>query len=260
MFSTNVAEHIALVADIFGDTYNFTHPQTYMFKMAMEATISSYKAYGEDEPNLRALVKMIERYPSRSYYDNETKMALLRRIKPLIEGQAEKAFIGKRYLRIDEIFNKNIVIELGHIRETKIRQIYSQILLKQIYDYKISKGTNQLNHISVLEEARYIVPYRRDYDPPTIAERMINEMRKFGESIFLVTQFPTQISKDTIKNAGMTILHRIVGQEDLKMILNVISLDEKQINYIKEMETGEAIVKDGRYPLPIHIKVIPDLP
>jgi hypothetical protein len=62
MFSTNVAEHIALVADIFGDTYNFTHPQTYMFKMAMEATISSYKAYGEDEPNLRALVKMIERY------------------------------------------------------------------------------------------------------------------------------------------------------------------------------------------------------
>jgi len=62
------------------------------------------------------------------------------------------------------------------------------------------------------------------------------------------------------KNAGMTILHRIVGQEDLKMILNVVSLGEKQINYIKEMEIGEAVVKDRRHPHPIHIKVSPYLP
>jgi len=260
MFSIDMAEHIALVSDIFGDTYNFTHPQTYMFKMAMEATLSSYKALNEEEPNLRALVKMIERYPVRSYYDNETKMALLRRIKPLVEGQAEKAFIAKNYIRVNDLMEKNVVIELGHIRETKIRQIYSQILLKQIYDYKISIGTSSLNHITVIEEARYIVPYRRDYDPPTIAERMINELRKFGESVFLVTQFPTQVSKDTIKNAGMVILHRVVGQEDLKMILNIMSLDEKQVNYIKEMETGEAVIKDARYPLPIHVKILPKLP
>lgn len=259
MFSIDTAEHIALISDIFGDTYNFSHPQIYMFKMAMEATLSSYKAFDENEPNLRALVKMIEKFPVKSYYDNETKMALLRRIKPLVEGQAGKAFIGKRYIRIDDIFNRNIVIELGHIRETKIRQIYAQILLKQIYDYKLSLGTGKLDHITVIEEARYIVPFRREYDPPTIAEKMISELRKFGESTFLVTQFPTQISKDTIKNAGMTILHRLVGQEDLKMILNIMSLDEKQINYIKKMETGEAIVKDKRYPLPIHIKVVPNI-
>jgi DNA helicase HerA-like ATPase len=259
LFSSNTAEHIALVSDIFGDTYNFTHPQTYVFKIAMETTLNNYRQLGEREANLNALVKMIEKYPIRSYYENETKMALLRRLKPLIEGQAKMAFIGSKYIRINQILNKNVVVELGHLRETKVRQIYSQLLLKQLYDYRLSLGINDLQHITVIEEARYIVPYRRDYEEPRIAERMINEMRKFGESIFLISQFPSQVSKDTIKNCGYIIIHRIVGHEDLRHILNILNLNQKQINYIKKMDIGEAIIRDPRFPEPIHIYVEPQL-
>ena len=256
-YASDIGEHIALIADIFGDTYNFTHPQTYLFKLAVEATLSNYKLYGEKEPNLRALIKVVEEYPIKSYYDHETKMALLRRLKPLTEGQTQKAFIGERYVSIKEIMENNTVIELAHLRETKMRQIYSFLLLKKIYDYKLAMGTQEFNHIIVLEEARYIVPCRRDYEQPSIAERMINELRKFGESIFIITQFPTQISKDTIKNAGLIIVHRISGLEDLRILQNIIPIENTQLNYLKKMETGEAIVKDPRYPLPVHIKIHP---
>lgn len=256
-FTTDIAEHISLITEIFSETYNLTHPQTYLLKMCIESTLNNYKALGEGEANLRALVNMIEKHPLKSYYDHESKMALLRRLKPLIEGQAEKAFIGKRYLRISELVNKNTIIELGHFRETKIKQVYSQILLKQLYDYKTTCGIRSLDHVSIIEEARYLVPARKETDPPSIVEKMINELRKFGESVFLITQFPTQLSKDAIKNAGMIILHRIVGYEDLKQVASLIPLDEKQLNFLMKLDVGEGIVKDKRFHLPLHVKIVP---
>lgn len=255
MYSPDIGEHISVISDIFGDIYDFTHPQIYFFKLSLEATIANYKALGESEPNLKALVEMIERYPIKSYYDNESKAALLRRLKPLINGQAKKAFISKNYLRIEELLERNVIVELGHLREHKVRQIYTQLLLKIIYDYRLSRGLKTFNHITVIEEARHIVPYRRDYEKPSIAEKMIGELRKFGESIFLVTQFPSQISRETIKNANTLIVHRLTGEDDLRTILTAIPLNREQIEYIKKMDVGEAIIKEKRYTSPILVKI-----
>lgn len=254
----DINEHVAIVTDIFADTYSFTHPQSYIFKLVLEGTINNYRAIGENEPNIDAFIKLLERHPLKSYYEMETKMALMRRLKPLSEGQARKAFIGDKYLRIDEVLNRNVLVELGGLREIKLRQIYSQLLLKQIYDYRTLMGPNELRHIIVIEEASYLVPYRRDFDKPTIAERMVNEMRKFGESIFLITQFPTQIPKDTIKNAGLILIHRLTGLEDLRLLQSILPLTNEQLEYLKRMETGTCVVKDPSNIEPFLIKIHPN--
>jgi len=253
----DLSEHLAMVTDIFADTYDFTHPQSYMFKRVLENTIHNYRYAGEKEPNLVALAKLLEKAEIKSYYDIETKMALIRRIKPLTEGQARKAFVGKTSLPIDTILRKNVIVELGGLRETKLRQIYSQLLLKQIYDYRILEGPQSLKHIIVIEEASYIVPYRRDFEKPTIAERMVNEMRKFGESIILVTQFPSQIPKDTIKNAGLLLIHRIAGQEDLRILQSILPLSISQIDYLKRLDKGVCVVKDPTSVEPYLVRIYP---
>jgi DNA helicase HerA-like ATPase len=250
-------EHIAVITDIFSDTYGFTHPQSYLFKLSLEATLENYDMTGEKEPNLTALIKMIEKYPLKSYYDLETKAALMRRLTPLIKGQARNAFIGDKRISMEKILSTNVVIELGHLRETKTREIYSQLLLKQLYDYRLMSGPSIFNHITVVEEARYIVPTRRSYDPPSTMERMIGELRKFGESIFIVSQFPSQISHEVVKNAAIHIYHRIIGMEDLKIIANSAPLSQSQIEHLKKLDTGEAIIKDFRYRDPVLIKVVP---
>ncbi len=251
----NRDEHIALITDIFADTYNFTHPQSYLFKLCLETTLDNYELVGEEEPNLIALVKMIEKHPLRSYYDMETKMALLRRLSPLTRGQAGLAFHSGKKISIDQLLSRNVVIELGHFRETKTREIYAQLLLKQIYDYRIMKGETKLNHITVIEEARNLVPRRRDIDPPNTAERMISELRKFGESIFIISQFPSQISSEVIKNAGIQIYHRIIGSEDLRIISNLSSITSEQLEYLKRLDIGEAIIKDPVFEDLVLVKV-----
>ena len=250
-------EHMSMVTDIFADTYNFTHSQSYIFKLALEATLSKYDTGELDEPDMEALVDILERMPIGSYYEIESKAALKRRLKPLTQGQAKKAFCGKKYLRIDQAIASNVIIELGGLREIKLRQIYSKLLLKQIYDYRTLTGQSRLNHIIVIEEASYIVPYRRDYDQPTIAERMVNEMRKFGESIILITQFPTQIPKDTVKNAGLLLIHRLTGVEDLKTLQSIMNISNEQIDYIKQLETGICVVRDSSNMEPFLVHVYP---
>ncbi len=78
------SEHVEMVTDIFSDTYHFTHPQAYMFRNALQRCLS--EAPEREVPTLASLVSTIESYPLRSAYDNETKVALLRRLVPLTQG------------------------------------------------------------------------------------------------------------------------------------------------------------------------------
>ncbi|RLG60778.1 hypothetical protein DRN86_01650 [Candidatus Geothermarchaeota archaeon] len=253
------AEHLAMVSDIFADIYNFTHPQSFMFKEALNVALEHYKVFGDEIPNLKTLIMVLEKLPLKSYFDAEIKLALIRRIKPLTEGQAGKALCGSKNIKISELMDKNVIIELGHFRETRTRQIFTQLLLKQIYGYKTRGEMGSLTHVTVVEEGRYVVPARRAFDPPSLAERMIAELRKFGESVFVISQFPTQISLETIKNAGCLIIHRLTGPQDLEIIREVISLSNKQLDYIKRLRAGEAVVRINRFHEPILVRIKPDV-
>lgn len=256
-YNEDIEDSIAVITDIFSEIYGFTHSQAFFFRNVLEAVFNSYALTGEEEPNLRALLKILEEYPIRSYSEHETKAALLRRFKQLVQGQSSRIFLGGKEMDLEELINKKVVIEMGHIREVSIKRIFGYIMLKNIFNIQSSSGRKSISHITVLEEARYLIPTRRDYDAPTVAEKIVDEVRKFGESIFIVSQFPSQIAKAPIKNSGLLVIHRISGSEDLWYMKNVVSMTEEQIEYIKQLGVGEAVVKDSRNPLPFPVKIEP---
>jgi len=247
-----VAEHVSMVAEIFAETYNFTHPQSFVFKEALRA-VCAEKALGE-EPNLKLLVEVLENLPIASVYEHETKMALLRRIKPLVYGQAGRVFASSSPLDVRDVVSENAAVELWHLRETKTRQILVQLVLKQIFDLRVSEGGGPL-HVTVLEEARNVVPYRRPWEPQTVAERMIAEVRKFNESVIVISQFPTEISSSIAKNCGGLIVHRLSGTEDLRAVEQLMPLTRDQLEFVKQLAVGEAVVKLSSIPKPILVKV-----
>ncbi len=160
--ASDPAEHIAMVTDIFSDIYHFTHPQAYMFRNAVQKTLGEA---GESEPiTLSSLVKTIEAWPLRSAYDNETKVALLRRIVPLTEGQVGRALNGPSSHTVDELLDKVLCVELGHIRDTQVRSVFVDILLKVVYEHRMSRQ-GKMEHLLVIEEARNIAPARQGGGP-----------------------------------------------------------------------------------------------
>jgi hypothetical protein len=248
-------EHIAMVSDIFSDIYHFTHPQAYMFRNALQKRLSETPA--DEVPTISALVKTIEAYPLRSAYDNETKVALLRRLVPLTQGQSGKALAGSGPLRLEELLNTTVCVELGHMRDVQSRAVFSDVLLKMIYEEKVRrKGT--MDHLTVIEEARNLAPARRAEDPPSVGERMISELRKFGEAMMFVAQFPTHVAAEVVKNSGTKIVHRLAWPDDVSLIGDSLGLNQKQREHLTRLKVGEAVVGLTRIQKPILVQVRPD--
>lgn len=254
---TDPAEHIEMVTDIFSDTYHFTHPQAYMFRNALQRCIG--EAAEREVPTLSSLVSTIEGYPLRSAYDNETKVALLRRLVPLTQGHVGRAFNAPSSHTVDELLDKVLCIELGHIRETLSRSVFADILMKLIYEMRLARKV-RMEHLTMVEEARNIAPVRREEDPPSVGERMIGELRKFGESMLFIAQFPSQVASEVVKNSGVRIVHRVAWAEDLRLVRDSLNLTPEQTAYVSTLGVGEAVVSLARLQRPFLAQVEPGGP
>ncbi len=253
--SSDPVEHLAMVSDVFSDIYHFTHPQAFMFRNALQKRVMES---GRDEVlTLTSLVKTIEGYPLRSAYDNETKVALLRRLVPLTQGQAGKALDGPSTISLGDLLDRFVCVELGHLRDVQTRSIFAEIVLKTIYEQRV-KGSGVKDHMTVVEEARNVAPARRAEDPPSVGERMISELRKFGESMMFIAQFPSQVASEVVKNSGTRIIHRVSWPEDVAMIGDSMSLTQAQREHVTKLEVGEAVVSVSRIPKPVLIQVSAD--
>ncbi len=249
---TEPAEHVEMVTDIFSDTYHFTHPQAYMFRNALQRCLA--EAADREVPTLASLVSTIESYPLRSAYDNETKVALLRRLVPLTQGHVGRAFNAPSSHTVDELLDKVLCVELGHIRETLSRSIFADILMKLVYEMRLARKA-KMEHLMMIEEARNIAPVRRAEDPPSVGERMISELRKFGESMLFIAQFPSQVAPEVVKNSGVRLIHRVAWAEDLRLIRDSLNLTPEQLAYISSLGVGEAVVSLTRLQKPLLIQV-----
>lgn len=259
-FSKDLSEHICLVTDIFADVFKFTPPQAYMFREALHSAYKKSKRLrGFSElPTISSILQEIGSMPIRSAYDNETKLALLRRIKPLTEGQAGMALNTSSAIDLEFLLQNFVSIELGHFKEEDVRKIFTSILLKLIYDYRTERAPSKLQHVTVIEESRNIVPARRLEDPPSIGERMISELRKFGEGVIIISQFPTQISREILKNAATRICHEVKTEDDQAILKGAMKLTENQASYLHYLKPGEAIINLPLIPHAFYVYVEPD--
>jgi Helicase HerA, central domain len=248
----DLAEHVAMVCDIFSDIYHFTHPQAYMFRNALQKTVGN--ATADESPNIATLVKAIEAYPLRSAYDNETKVALLRRLVPLTQGQAGKALGGSGQVGFHELLSGDVCFELGHMRDIQARTIFADVILKMTYEEKVTSKAS-LDHMTVVEEARNVAPARRPEDPPSVGERMISELRKFGEAMMFVAQFPSHIAAEVTKNSGTKIVHRLAWPDDVTLIGDSLSLNRPQRQHLTRLKVGEAVVGVARIQKPVLVQV-----
>jgi DNA helicase HerA-like ATPase len=248
-------EHIATVADIFSDIYHFTHPQAYMFRNALQRRMS--ESSPEEVPDILSLVRTIEAYPLRSAYDNETKVALLRRLVPLTQGQSGKALGSQGPVRFEELLRTVVCLELGHMRDVQARAVFADVMLKMVYEEKVRRrGT--LDHLTVVEEARNLAPARRPEDPPSVGERMISELRKFGEAMMFVAQFPSHVASEVVKNSGTKIVHRLAWPDDVGLIGDSLGLTRGQREHMTRLRVGEAIVGVSRIQEPFLVQVRPE--
>jgi hypothetical protein len=220
-------ERVDVIVDLFDATFHLTQPQLYMLRLAVKRAVSS------NARSIFDLLEALEEVPVRSYYDNEVKAALVRRLAPLAEGRVSRALEGG--VGGSDFLSFSSVVDLSFFKSVYAKRLFALLLLKRLYDVALTRGSqDRIVHATLIEEAWNVVPYRRLDAEPTVGERLFAELRKYGECMVAVAQNPSEVAWSIVNNSEIIIAHSMLPREydtlGLPDLRNVV------------LERGEAIV------------------
>jgi energy-coupling factor transporter ATP-binding protein EcfA2 len=140
----------------------------------------------------------------------------------LAEANMAAAILRRLYwLQIDEErADENIhgspdvvVYDLSSTGSNYLKTLYSLAILSRKYYEALRRGpVDRLDEVIVSEECQNYVRGRRFDDPPSIGERIVNELRSYGVGVLLITPDPVQIPWHMARDVGALIA---IGSQSL---------------------------------------------
>ncbi|MEM0219294.1 MAG: ATP-binding protein [Thermoproteota archaeon] len=248
------SNHVSIVTDVFNNVYSFSPSQFFVFRDVLSSELA-YSKVNKARPTIKGVVDRLESYEPKSFYENETKFSLLRRLKLLSEGEGNKIFAASNLLKINDFLNKNVILKISDIKDSDLRKLTVSLLLALIYEYRLVNGPDNVGHFISLEEAQNFVPFRNRTDEASIYEKMFFEMRKYKESLILIAQFPSQIYPDLFKSCEVKIVHRLFSAGDAALIEDILGIDKNILEQLKSLPVGRALVflPSNRSPITVQV-------
>jgi hypothetical protein len=140
----------------------------------------------------------------------------------LTEANMAAAILRRLYwLQIDEErTDENIhgspdvvIYDLSSTGSNYLKTLYSLAILSRKYYEALGRGpVDRLAEVIVSEECQNYVRGRRFDDPPSIGERIVNELRSYGVGVLLITPDPVQIPWHIARDVGALIA---IGSQSL---------------------------------------------
>jgi len=251
----DVDEHIDFLIGIFEDTYSLTQPQCYMLSKALKNLYTMFDPE-KTEPTLRDLIDCVKNLKEHSVSEYEIKKALLRRIEMLTKGQLGRILNSESVWDLERILDRPVSIELAHLRNDEHRNFLSYIILKLLYDYRVKKKSETLVHATVIEEAEKIIR-KKPEGQISIGERVVSELRKFGEAFIIISQSPLNLPRNIIINTATKIIHTIGATSDARLLQGQLNLNKEQCSILLSLPHSCALLKLKDQPEAYPIKIEP---
>ncbi|MGL5520104.1 MAG: ATP-binding protein [Metamycoplasmataceae bacterium] len=166
--------------------------------------------------------------------------------------------------------NKSIcVINLNEV-DNEWRNLVINIVAEEIIYLKIKERENSISTTNnpdslksiiniVIDEAHNVLNPNGDLmnkDTIFTIEKITKEGRKYGLFLTISSQRPSDISETIISQLHNSIIHRIVNENDLKIIKRSISsLDNSASEYIPILGNGECLITGNSINIPLLCKV-----
>lgn len=218
--------------------------------------------YPSVEGMVRQATKIISTRGYAADVENNIKAAVQTRIKALLLGWKKDLFNAPRSTDLAKLFEEDVVINLSHLSDDKDKALVMSILLIALWEYRESKynedkaykkqaDSNQLMHLTLIEEAHRLMPDVRtdsisgmnsQHNTAMMFSNMLSEIRALGEGMIIVDQVPTRLIPDAVKNTNLKIIHRLTSADDIQSVSTSMRLRPDQEAVIGALQPGEAIV------------------
>ena len=153
---------------------------------------------------------------------------------------------------------KLTIIDLSREIDKKKKQIILYYFANKLFRARMEHNSVPPFTL-VVEEAHQYAPEmasRENALAKNILETIAREGRKFGASVWLISQRPVKLSTTILSQANTHIILRITNPYDLKHIgESSEGLDQNSINMITSLRVGEALIVGEASSYPVFFKV-----
>jgi len=223
--------------ELLGDALDLTEPQRFLAYVVLQRLVATRQF------DLTSFLTVLKEIDDDSYWIRDVKYALMRKLIFTLVEEGQKLFSRddsvNAYNVVERLFYSNddlVVIDLSVIDSDVLKRLYAMFLLLYVSQY-LKKNPNSYRILVVLDEAQNYFINKNNI----IIDRIIREWRKFGLFLCLVTQSPSSISEEVLKNANTKIIHTIKSNIDKKIIVDSTALDKDLADYLDKLDVGECI-------------------
>jgi len=250
---------ISIIAEVLEKTHISGPGVADVFIDLFDELFERYGFYGgqpEDKyPNFHDAREILERtqFKGRRMLWRDSCMRIL---KTFTFGPASRSFNTRTPIKLEELLNKPVILELDFELPKPLRTFLSEIFLRFIHLCRLHQGESQeLRHVTFLEEVHNLFPRTYGESQATNSlESLFREIRGFGEGLVYITQHPSLTPIYLTGNSNTLIILGLQDENDIQAAKKALFLPYGEEVYIDRLKVGEGIVKvKGRIP-PCHVK------
>jgi len=161
-----------------------------------------------------------------------------------ITGPASKAFNARNPLKLEDLLDKSIILELDLEMPKPLRVFFSELILRWIHLFRISQGeTEDPRHVLFLEEAHNLFTNSKFNQEANSLENIYREIRAFGQGMITITQHPSLLPIYLLGNCHTQIYLGLQHEDDIRTARKSLFLTRDEESYANMLNIGECIVK-----------------
>jgi DNA helicase HerA-like ATPase len=150
------------------------------------------------------------------------------------------------------------IVDLSGV-PSEVTAVVVALLARLIFDHAIwSRGEEQHPILLVCEEAHRYIPAGSTAPARAVLERIAKEGRKYGVSLGLVTQRPSDLAEGVLSQCGTIIAMRLNNERDQGFVRSAVPEGARgMIDAIPALRNREAIIVGEGVPIPIRVSFDP---
>lgn len=274
----DIYEHIDSLVEVFNACWPMYAAMPQVLKHSIIEAYKScgwdlYNSYNPDNifPTIDDVLDSLKEFINSSEYSSDTKGdykgSLETRLLSLCEGTVGRMF-NETPIPDEELFNRNVIIDLSRVKSSETKSLIMGLLILKLNEFRASEKTGMntgLRHVTILEEAHNLLKRTNSTQSAETAnlagmavEKIANsmaEMRTNGECFVIADQSPSLLDLAAIRNTNTKIVMALPEKEDREIAGKSIGLDEKHIDEITKLKTGEAIVYQSGWEEAVKAKI-----
>jgi len=192
---------------------------------------------------------------------SQTLISIKNRIRRFSLGSLKALFDTDHEIKIENIFERNILIDLSSIirlgGEKEDALFFLNMLLKYLWDKNLTRGAfnfKGIKHITIVEDTQYFAPkdLTRQNKLTTYLEDIALLQRGTGECLISLATHP-DISQEILANCGVLVCFKSHMEKEL--LCKLLNLDSEHEDYLAILEEGQCIVRVNSIKRPFLLKV-----